>query len=66
MDPTASEPPPSPVELGIRRVREFLKSRRYTEGLRAAEALAVQVPENRDVLFVIAMSRWRSTPSCVG
>jgi tetratricopeptide (TPR) repeat protein len=57
MDTTASYPVPSPVELEVRRVRELLKSRQYAESLRAAEALAAQVPENRDVLYLIAMSQ---------
>jgi tetratricopeptide (TPR) repeat protein len=57
MEPTAADPIPSPVELEVRRVRELLKSHRYAEGLGAAEALAVEVPENRDVLYLIAMSQ---------
>ena len=47
---------PSPVELEVRRARERLKSRDYAGALRAAEALAVEVPENRDVLYLIAVS----------
>lgn len=57
MHSTAADPTPSPVELEVHRIRELLKSRQYAEGLRAAEALAAQVPENRDVLYLIAMSR---------
>jgi tetratricopeptide (TPR) repeat protein len=45
------------VELEVRRVRELLKSHQHAEALRAAEALAVEVPENRDVLYLIAMSQ---------
>jgi tetratricopeptide (TPR) repeat protein len=45
------------VELEVRRVRELLKSSDYGAALRAAEALAVKVPENRDVLYLIAVSR---------
>ncbi len=47
---------PSPVELEVRRARERLRSRDYAGALRAAEALAVEVPENRDVLYLIAVS----------
>jgi tetratricopeptide (TPR) repeat protein len=54
---TASDTLPSPVELEVRRARELLKSRDYAGALRAAEALAVKVPENRDVLYLIAVSR---------
>ena len=58
MDSTAAEAPPtSQVELEVRRVRELLKSHQHAEALRAAEALAVEVPENRDVLHLIAMSQ---------
>ncbi len=57
MDTTATQPAPSPVELEVRRVRELLKSGQYGEALRAAEALAAQVPENRDVLYLIALSQ---------
>ena len=57
MDPTAVEAPPSRVELEVRRIRELLKSHQHAEALRAAAALAVEVPENRDVLYLIAMSQ---------
>jgi tetratricopeptide (TPR) repeat protein len=57
VDPTASDTLPSPVELEVHRARELLKSRDYAGALRAAEALAVKVPENRDVLYLIAVSR---------
>ena len=57
MDPTVSDTLPSPVELEVHRARELLKSRDYAGALRAAEALAVKVPENRDVLYLIAVSR---------
>jgi tetratricopeptide (TPR) repeat protein len=54
---TTADPPPSPVELEVHRIREVLKSGQYAQALRAAETLAVQVPENRDVLYLIAMSQ---------
>jgi tetratricopeptide (TPR) repeat protein len=57
MDSTASEPTPSPIELEVRRIRALLKSRQLAEGLQAAEALAARVPENRDVLYLMAMSQ---------
>src|ERR1700723_802083 len=57
VEPTAPDPLPSPVELEVHRARELLKSRDYAGALRAAEALAVNVPENRDVLYLIAVSR---------
>jgi tetratricopeptide (TPR) repeat protein len=45
------------IELEVRRARDLLAAHRFTEALQAAEALAVQVPENRDVLYLIAMAR---------
>ena len=57
MDSTDSPSNPSPVELEVHRIRALHKSRQFAEGLRAAEALAAQVPENRDVLYLMAMGR---------
>jgi tetratricopeptide (TPR) repeat protein len=57
MDPTSAEAPTSQVELEVRRIRELLKTHEHADGLRAAEALAIEVPENRDVLYLIAMSQ---------
>jgi tetratricopeptide (TPR) repeat protein len=56
MNATAADLGPSPVELEIRRVRELLESRRYAQALEAGEALALEVPENRDVLYLTALS----------
>src|SRR6516225_1344276 len=48
-----------PIEIEVGRIRELSKSRRHSEALAAAEALAVAVPENRDVLYLIAANqRW--------
>jgi tetratricopeptide (TPR) repeat protein len=56
-EPQLSPPQPSPVEFEVRRIRELAQSRRYAEALGAAEALAAQVPENRDVLYLIALNQ---------
>jgi tetratricopeptide (TPR) repeat protein len=60
-DPQTAPPPaplqPSPIELEVRRIRELAKSERYAEALSAAEALAAQVPENRDALYLIALTQ---------
>ena len=56
MDATA-EPVKTPVELEVHRIREQFKHRRFEEGLEAAELLAAEVPENRDVLHLIAMNQ---------
>ena len=47
----------SPIELEVQRIRELAKSRRHAEALAAAEALTVQVPENRDVIYLIALTQ---------
>src|ERR1700682_2953776 len=57
MQATATVPTPSPVELEVLRIQDVLKSERCAEGLRAAEALRGNAPENRDVLYLIAMGQ---------
>jgi tetratricopeptide (TPR) repeat protein len=60
-DPQIAPPQPSPsrspVEREVRRISELARSGRYAEALAAAEGLANQVPENRDVLYLMAMSQ---------
>ena len=56
MHATALDLAPSPVELQVRRVRELIDNHRYTEALQAGESLALEVPENRNVLYLIALS----------
>jgi tetratricopeptide (TPR) repeat protein len=51
----SSSPSPSPVETEVQRIRALMERRRFAEALAAAEALAVQVPENRDVLYMVAV-----------
>ena len=48
---------PSAVELEVRRIRELVSARRFAEGLGAADALLVAVPENRDVLYLRARAQ---------
>jgi tetratricopeptide (TPR) repeat protein len=57
MDSTAPHPAPSPVEQQLRRAWEFFNERRYAQALEAGKALALQVPENRDVLYLVALSQ---------
>ena len=56
MEATAA-PVRSPVELEVHRIRELVKNRRFEASLGAAEALAAEVPQNRDVLYLMAMSQ---------
>lgn len=51
------DPAPSPVELQLRHGWEHFNNRRYAQALAAGEALALTVPENRDVLYLIALSQ---------
>jgi tetratricopeptide (TPR) repeat protein len=45
------------VELEVRRIRGLVQERRFAEALGATEALLVTVPENRDVLYLQALSQ---------
>jgi tetratricopeptide (TPR) repeat protein len=47
---------PSPIEVEVVRIRGLLQSRHYRAALAAAETLSQQVPENRDVLYMIAVA----------
>jgi len=53
----AISPAPSPVEAEVLRIRELLERNQFGAALVAGEALAVKVPENRDVLYMIAVSQ---------
>jgi predicted Zn-dependent protease len=59
MSMESNTPPsvPSPIELGVRRAQALFQNRQYAECLDATEALATQVPANRDVLHLMAMSQ---------
>ena len=45
------------VEREVQRIRELLRQRQLAPALRAAEALLVTVPENRDVLYLRAVAQ---------
>jgi tetratricopeptide (TPR) repeat protein len=47
----------TPVEREINDVRELTKARRHVEALAAAELLAARLPENRDLLYLIALNQ---------
>ncbi len=48
---------PSRVEMEVRRVRQLLEGSRFAEAETAAQALLKDVPENRDVLYMLAVSQ---------
>src|ERR1700721_2570879 len=53
------EPNPSEsrVELEVHRIQGLIERCQFLPALTAAEALLVEVPENRDVLYLVAVSQ---------
>jgi tetratricopeptide (TPR) repeat protein len=49
--------PPSAVEAEVLRIRELVERNQFGEALSAGEALAARVSENRDVLYMMAVSQ---------
>jgi tetratricopeptide (TPR) repeat protein len=49
--------PTSPIEAEVQRIRALLDSKKFQAASAAAEALLAQVPENRDVLYMLAVSQ---------
>jgi tetratricopeptide (TPR) repeat protein len=47
----------SPIEAEVIRIRRLTQASRFTEALQAAQALLRRVPENRDVLYLIAVNQ---------
>src|ERR1700722_5468503 len=53
----------SAVEAEVLRIRELVERSQFGAALSAADALAVTVPENRDVLYMTAVcQRYREGP----
>ena len=48
---------PSRVEMEVGRVRQLLEASRFADAEAAARALLKEVPENRDVLYMLAVSQ---------
>jgi len=48
---------PSAVELEVGRIRELVQQRQFAQALTAADAQLVAVPENRDLLYLRALSQ---------
>ena len=57
MQAAAITPAISPVASEVLRIRAQIERHQFGAALNAAEALAVTVPENRDVLYMIAVSQ---------
>ena len=47
----------SPVEAEVMRIRALLKEHRFDDAVSAAARLAERVPENRDVLYALALGQ---------
>ena len=50
-------PPPSRIEAEVLRARALVEKRQFAEALSVAQALLAEVPENRDVLYLVAVSQ---------
>jgi len=61
MTATATAHATSSVESEVARIRALVKERRFAEGVAAATALLCQVPENRDVLYLLALGQRQLT-----
>ena len=48
---------PSRIEIEVGRARALLEKRQFAQALAAAKTLLSEVPENRDVLYLIAVSQ---------
>src|SRR5450755_4353642 len=57
MEATVQNSAPSRIEIEVRRIRELLERGQFAPALAAAEPLLSEVPENRDVLYMAAVSR---------
>lgn len=49
--------PPSPVETEVRRIREALERNEFAPALQAALELLKEAPENRDLLYMVAVAQ---------
>ena len=57
MQAAATPPVTSPVEAEVLRIRALLERNQFSAALSAGEGLAAAVPENRDVLYMIAVAQ---------
>jgi len=55
MQAAAKPPASTPVEAEVLRIRALMESSQLAAALAAAEALVARVPENRDVVYMIAV-----------
>jgi tetratricopeptide (TPR) repeat protein len=55
--PSTDDGAASTVEAEVRRIRSLFEQRLFSQALAAAESLNVAVPENRDVLYLVALNQ---------
>ena len=60
----ASHPPASQLEADVQRARGLMEKRQFAQALILAQDLLVQVPENRDVLYVVAVNQRGARRAC--
>ncbi len=53
----AAEATKSKIEAEVLRIRSLMQAARHADALHAAQALLLQVPENRDVLYMVAVNQ---------
>ena len=56
MESAALSAPASPIEAEVLRIRALLKDGHFAQALAAVQALRTEVPENRDALYMMAVS----------
>src|SRR5579871_5346207 len=57
MAASALPPPTSRIEAEVRRIRESMQRGDFASAANAAQTLLGEVPENRDVLYMLAVSQ---------
>src|SRR3984893_1827862 len=57
MQAVSFDPPPSHIETEVRRIRAMLERSEFAPALQAALQLKEEAPENRDVLYMIAVAQ---------
>src|SRR6266699_5318529 len=57
MAAAAPNAPESHIEAEVRRIRGLVENQQFAQALAAATALLAEVPENRDVLYLVAVSQ---------
>src|SRR3979490_1331206 len=57
MQAVSIDPSPSRIETEVRRIRAMLERSEFAPALQAALRLSEEVPENRDVLYMVAVAQ---------